>query len=554
MNSELERKLSNYFILATVFACTFQILWFASTCFTLIDYDALSYMGIARYVRAGQFHESINAFRSPLISWLIAGGSFIDENLLRVGKVINIGCFVVSAVLVYLLAERLWQSRLVRSIAAFWFTVARGLASTAVTLVSPDFLLTVLVLLYFLLLLRCLRFHQSKNWILLGAVHGLAYLAKAFALPWLTVATSVAAAISGGALAQRLKRVGLALSLPILAAAFWATVLHSKYAVFTTGSQFKANFIHYNARNFIGKSGRFSILADTAAEAGPADPSFIKMDEAMVDDPMPPRSWAWQYRPSAIQMLRLSIRAEAKNLPGAVKEMTILLTPGGVLGFLLMLYRMARHRLQHVPEFRFIVVVAVAALALIVAYSVLVFLTTYAFPLAAVVMAVTARAFVSDSRFTLDALWRWVCIVFAVGGLLVSFVYRSSPFRIIDRPFEASCHDAAKKLRAGGGSRVVSVGLGPYPAQGVGWEAGFVTAYLADRRIIAEGGLPNSDELPVWMDDVRKASADAVLVWGKPGDARYQLALRSLQDEYPISALISDPALGEVGSVVSRRR
>lgn len=46
--------------------------WFGSTCFNRIDYDGMAYTDVARQVSRGEFHSSINAFRSPLFSWIIA--------------------------------------------------------------------------------------------------------------------------------------------------------------------------------------------------------------------------------------------------------------------------------------------------------------------------------------------------------------------------------------------------------------------------------------------------------------------------------------------------
>jgi hypothetical protein len=553
MTAETERKLSVYFSLAAGVACILQIFWFTSTSYNFIDYDALSYLGVARYLRAGQIHASISAFRSPLLSWMIAGASFVDGNLLRVGKLINVGCYVISVALVYRLADRLWQSRLVASIAAFWFSLARGLAAAALVLVSPDFLLTVLVLLYFLLLLRCLRSGRTQDWLPLGAVHGAAYLAKAFALPWLAVASLVAAIVSPGRPSHRLQRFALAMLFPLLAAALWGAALYSKYGVFTTGSQFQTNFILYRTQASDGNSGRFALLQDTRPDPAPTDPSIFKMDDAMVNDPMPPHSPAWQRRIPPIEMLRAVMSAERKNVPVALKELTILLTPGGVLAFLLMNWQMFQHRSDRSAEFRFIFVVAVSAAALLLAYCMLVFITTYAFPLIAVIMAVTARFFVGDGRFGGSASWRRVCLLLAIAGLIISFVYRSSPFRTLRPAFEASCHDAAQTLDASEGTQIVSVGTGPYPAQGVGWEAGFLTAYFTHRRIVATGDLPTLEQTALWTDDIRKAAADTVLVWGKPGDPSYRLALDDLSSQYRGSVPILDPTLGEVGRVVSGR-
>jgi Dolichyl-phosphate-mannose-protein mannosyltransferase len=548
-----EQKLAFVVDCLAAFACILQVLWFASKSFSFIDYDALSYIGIARYLRAGEIQASINAFRSPLISWLIAAVPFSGGHLLNVGKVINIGCYGISVALVYRLTDRLWQSRLAASIAALWFSLSRGLAATSVVLVSPDFLLTVLVLVYFLLLLRCLRFNRTEDWFLLGAVHGLAYLAKAVALPWLVVATLLAATITAGKVSQRIGRLALAMSLPLLTAGLWGAVVHSKYKVFTTGSQFKTNFVSYQAQTSNRDSRKFLLLEDTTPDPNSEDPSILKMDAMMVNDPMPPHSPSWQRRVAASQILRSAIANEGKTVPVALKELTILLTPGGVLGFLLIVRQLVHRKSNHSDEFRFTLVVAVSALALISAYGMLVFLTTYAYPIIAVVIAVTAPVFVADRQFGASAFGQRCCIVLALAGLLVSFVYRSSPYRTLDRDFEASCHDAAQKIEAKRGSRMVSVGTGPYPAQGVGWEAGYLAAYFADQRIVAIGTLPGPSQTADWMNDIHKAAADTVLIWGKPADIRYQIASRSLTDQYRGTAPILDPAVGEVGRVVFGR-
>jgi 4-amino-4-deoxy-L-arabinose transferase-like glycosyltransferase len=553
MGPERERKLSDCFIFAAVISCVAQVAWFASKCLTQIDYDGMSYVGIARRLSQGQFHAAINAFRSPLISWIIAAGSRLDGNLLRVGKFTNIGSFLAFTALLYVLTERLWHSRLLAAIASLWFSLARGLAATSVTLIIPDFLLTALVLIYFLILLQCFRTDRSRDWALLGLFHGLAYLAKAFALPWLALTTLISIAISFRKRPrQGLKRLVLASLAPLLIAAAWATALHSKYGVFTTGSQFKANFLHYSVGTDSQREPPYALLTNTLPEPGVADPSFEKSDDYVVNDPVPPHSWVWNYRPTIGETVPRVIAAERKNLPAALKELTILLTPGGILGFLLMLRIMMRRREQSGPEFNFTVVVAVSAVSLVLAYCMLAFITTYAYPLVALVMAVTSRFFVNDAQYPANAIWRRLCIGLTLAGLIVSFTYRSSPFWTLDRNFQMSCYDAAKKLEAYSGSRLVTIGSGPYPEHGVGWEAGYRVAYFAQRRIVAESPTLPGD-VPLLMADIEKSSADAVLVWGNPADPAFQRVLRSLAAEYRASSAILDPALGQVGAVVAGR-
>jgi hypothetical protein len=269
-----------------------------------------------------------------------------------------------------------------------------------------------------------------------------------------------------------------------------------------------------------------------------------------VNDPVPPHSPVWTVRVSIQKVVPLMIAAELRNLPGIIKELTILLTPGGILGFFFMLVVMRARPWD--AESRFAVVVAVSAVSLIFAYGMLVFLTTYAFPLVPLIIAVTSRFFVGDARFYANTLWRRACIVLALGGLVASFTYKSSPYRTLDRNFQMSCYDAARKLDTYAGSRVVTMGSGPYPEHGVGWEAGYRTAYFAKRQVVAQtGDLPT--EMAPLMSDIEKASADEVLLWGRQTDPRFQLILRNLAQEYRVQLPIVDPSLGQVGTVFALR-
>src|SRR5258708_31302755 len=100
-----------------------------------------------------------------------------------------------------------------------------------------------------------------------------------------------------------------------------------------------------------------------------------------------------------------------------------------------------------------------------------------------------------------------------VFGTITSMVYPSSPFRVLSRDFQASCYVAGRLLRAHTGSSVVSVGSGPFPEPGVGWEAGYKTSFFGGRKIIAAtDSFPRSTQLTGPTTDIRKASPDVIRV------------------------------------------
>src|SRR5580658_1443334 len=487
MQPDKNEKASSWFIAVTLLSCVLQLFWFASKCFNQIDIDGMGYLGIARHLRHGEFQAAINAFRSPLISWLIAVASFASaggsEGYVHIGKLINIAAFLLSLALLYVLTEKLWHSRLVASLAILMFSLGRGLAASAVSMVTPDFLFAALTLTYFIVLLRCLRNDRLENdrlkedrlqdWFFLGAIHALAYLAKAFALPWLAACTLVALGFSAKPWKASLARLALAVLIPVAVASGWGTVLHSKYGVFTTGTQFKVNLLQWTLHSYSEHHDTtYALLRDTSKE----------VDGYGAADPMPPGSWPWTYSLSVKQVVPKMIRAEARNVPRVLKEMMIVTTLGGLIAFIATLATLTRRRRQYPVEWRFVVVVAASALSLVTTYSTLVFDERYLFPLIPLLLALATIFLVPDAQFDHDR-WRKLCIALIVLGTIASMVYPSSPFRLLTRDFQSSCYDAGNRLQAHVGSRVVSIGSGPYPEHGVGWEAGYKASFFGGRRI-----------------------------------------------------------------------
>lgn len=545
MASINKRNISRGLLAAAVMSCWFQLVWFGFRSLHQIDIDGIDYIGIARHLRNRQFYSSINDFRSPLLSWMIAAGSFFDGDSLRVGKVLNISSYLVCGLLLYFFTKSLWHSELAAALAVFWFSLGRGLAAEAVGMVTPDFLFAALVVAYFMVLLHCLRADENKHWGRLGGIHAVAFLSKGFALPWLALTTIFSILLSQPRKRQ-LASLALAGMLPLLVAAAWAGVLHYKYGTFTTGTQLKFNYLQWTGRARSGESDRaYAVLNDTLP--------FV--DANNVNDPMPRGSWAWHYRIDARQAAPELVRHEAQNLPKAIKELLIVISPSGLLAFIFVLVLLFGQRERRAVEFKMAAVIALAAVSLLVAYCMLAFDGRYLYPIIPLLLAVGVGIFLEQIGPPLR-IWRWSIAALTVLGIVVSLTYSSSSFRTIDRDFQVSCYRAGQSLRAHPGSTLVTVGPGPYPEHGVGWEAGYKSAYFGDRRPIgATDKLPNLDEIPALLGDISKAKPDAVLVWGKPGEPRYESLVQHLVNEYagiPRETLM-DPSYGEVGSVLYAR-
>ena len=131
--------------------------------------------------------------------------------------------------------------------------------------------------------------------------------------------------------------------------------------------------------------------------------------------------------------------------------------------------------------------------------------------------------------------------------------YWASPFRTVDRDFEASCYQAAAVLRnAAPAGTLVSIGDGPYPEHGVGFEAGPYLAYLAGWRLVGGNSeLPRAAEADALASKALAGKADAVVVWGSPSDPAYVQIVETVKLAPGLLSAtpFADPDKGEVGTV-----
>ncbi|MFZ0955628.1 MAG: phospholipid carrier-dependent glycosyltransferase [Candidatus Sulfotelmatobacter sp.] len=556
----------------------FQVIWFWRYCGRNINADAVSYIGIARHFAAGDFRASVHGYWSPLISWLIAATSLAgnDRSLSDHGvnvhtmaaRLLMLPLFALCLALAYWLTYRLWGSRLLGAMVVLWFTAARGVAAFSVCFIGADFLLTACVLTYFILLLRCLQQPESLGkWLVLGLAHGVAFLAKAISLPLFAIATLLAVLSS---LRGNSKKAAVALVcaaiFPVLSAAGWGTAIRAKYHVFTTGYQLRFNLLAPAARRASQPAG-LAVLHDAR----------MSYDDFMVTDQMPPGSPIWRAQVWRPGLARQILRKEAQNIPQAIKELFVLLTPGGILAVCIGTIQLTRGRKQAPGRFRFAWIVLFTTAALVLAYCMLVFDGRYVLPIAAVLMALGIRFAVppgmageasSDGEKVDDAgRWQTFAGIVLVIGLIGTQLYWASPFRTMRQDFQRSLYDAADGLRKGQARTVVVVGEGPYPEHGVGWEAGVYTAYFAGARVVGDlfedtgdaesGAAPRGTvDAHSVVSDVGKLAPDAVLVWDSPAHAKYASVVSSLRQAYPDASTssISDPVKGNVGTLILFKR
>jgi 4-amino-4-deoxy-L-arabinose transferase-like glycosyltransferase len=534
---------------ATALNCLFQIERFWRFRAHEISLDGINYIGLARHLVDGDLKASLHAYWSPLTSWLIAGGAALTKNFTLVGKLVTLGSFLASLALLYVLTLQLWRSRTAAALAMFWFSMARGIIFLAAGFVVADFSLTACVLLYFLALLAVLRHNRPWGWVLLGALHALAFLAKAIAMPWLSCLTVLAALLKN---IRSPKRLTAALLLAFLFPAAvwlgWGYALKTKYGVFTTGYQLRSNLLlDWQRRLSHYPRGNNLEFRDTSSD----------YDKYMVAE----RQWdeVRRFRLWNRALIPMIVDSEFEYLPQAVKETSILLTPAGVLAALLMPVLLLRDRARYRAESEFAVIAILATLCLIAAYCALFFDGRYVIPVAPVLIALCCPLLLPPGfagSAPLPSAWVWKTLLgLFVASITFFAVYWASSLRTVDRDFAAGCFRAAAALhnRQSTGT-LASLGNGPYPDHGVGFEAASYVAYMAGWRVVGEidalpEAAPQADKL---VQQALDTHSDAISVWGSPANPIYVRIVSEVGQQMADSSKIVDPHLGEVGTLLLR--
>lgn len=529
---------------ATGLNCVFQIAWFWRYTSHNVNFDAISYIGIAHHLIDGNFRASLNGYWSPLISWCIAALGVFTHNLLLAGRLVTIASFLACLPLLYLLTSRLWRSATLAAFSVLCFTLARGIVASSVYFIGADFLLTAAVLAYFILLLRCLRHPRLSNWFILGAAHAIAFLAKAFAMPWPMLSTVLAAWLANRSRPSR--AVGcmlLAMFLPLLFWSSWGLVLKTKYGHFTAGYQSTWNLLPNQTKVAVGQDG-LSFLSDRSRST----------DEYLVVDNMYPSSPLWNVHPELGALAPQVFSKERHNLPEAIKQLFILLTPGVILALFLSLRDLIATARR--AEKIWASIVLCSAAALVFSYCMLVFDARYLLPLIPLLLALASPFLLPlESRPGYRSV-RVIVTALVVLGLFYANLYHASPFRTVRRDYQADVYSLAASLRQlPRCDRLITWGAGSYADHGVSWEAGIYAAYFAHCRLVGfSDRFPRPEDAALAKDDAEALHANSILLIGTAASRNSDALRQALQSNSSFRYVASarDSHGREIGLLLSK--
>ena len=153
-----------------------------------INPDGVAYIDLARLYADGQWWTAINAYWSPMFSWLLAPFIAIGLDPLIAGKLVQLGGGAGLLVAMWLLSRH-WRPRwMVWSLLGAMAVVVLSWALTYGT--TPDLVLAALVVGFLAVLMR-VDFELRARWAIgAGLLAGLAYLTKSYALPFMLILTA----------------------------------------------------------------------------------------------------------------------------------------------------------------------------------------------------------------------------------------------------------------------------------------------------------------------------------------------------------------------------
>lgn len=237
-----------------------------------IGADAISYISIAHQYADGHFSSAINAFWSPLISWLITpfvGGMSGMWAIMMMNIVVALFTLGFGAAMVWRWTKGSFAAALVYVVALGPFFVE------VVRVKTPDVLVVAWMVIFVAAAVHALKMvaEGKKLWkiaLLLGAVGALGYVTKLYLLPVFVVGLGIWGLMACFARPNTVKQplaflkrhVATWLFIPLASIGFmlliaspWITALSVKYGKVTLGSSYEVNISSQFDKKLTGEAG-----------------------------------------------------------------------------------------------------------------------------------------------------------------------------------------------------------------------------------------------------------------------------------------------------------
>jgi hypothetical protein len=146
--------------------------------------DGIAYIRAARHYTAGAFDLAISGWWSPLLIWLLVPAVAVGADPILTVKLLGVGLGVIFALGVALILREI-------GLGLHAYLGFAGSLLVALVMIpepiSPDLLVAAVLTLYFAASVRLIWSASPSHWLVSGLIGGVAYLAKSYALPFVTV-------------------------------------------------------------------------------------------------------------------------------------------------------------------------------------------------------------------------------------------------------------------------------------------------------------------------------------------------------------------------------
>ena len=263
-------------LLVYLLVCSAALPWYLHR----VGPDAVSYLTIAQKYWAGDFHNAVNGYWSPLLSWLIAPLLCLGVAPEVTAKCLQIAIGAGVLSIVWWLGKRLQLSEVVRVLTTLCLVPAVVMYALSDT--TPDLLVAGLLLAYLGVVIGADYPRSPWQGAACGLLGALAYLAKAYAFPFFLshfIAVSGYLFLRRRSSGEELRRlaVGTAAGLLVFAllAGGWAGLISRKYSRITIGTTGSYQF-GLSSRSHPMEVGGLYPPANASAVSAWEDPSDLR--------------------------------------------------------------------------------------------------------------------------------------------------------------------------------------------------------------------------------------------------------------------------------------
>ena len=147
-----------------------------------INPDGISYISIAQKYLSGDFSNIVNGYWGPVLSWLLMPFLYSGLEPLLATKLLSLLTGLVTIIALRGLSYRFEMTESVRTV--ILFSAVPVVLTFALFYITPDLLLTCILLFYLAIIFGVNYAERTNKGILCGILGSVAYLSKSFALPF----------------------------------------------------------------------------------------------------------------------------------------------------------------------------------------------------------------------------------------------------------------------------------------------------------------------------------------------------------------------------------